>query len=69
MAKGGGYVIGAVERVNMVYKSCCGGITVLGEVNTVVRYIMKKLQQMTSEVYQMKVGRCVLVVVQIHYFI
>ena len=29
MAKGGGYVIGAVGRGKRVYKSCCGGITVL----------------------------------------
>jgi len=26
VAKGGGYVIGAVERGKRVYKSCCGGI-------------------------------------------
>jgi len=30
---------------------------------------MTKLQQTSSEVYQMKVGRCVPVLVQIHYFI
>jgi len=29
VAKGGGYVIGAMERGKIVYKSCCGGITVL----------------------------------------